>query len=134
MRMIAPVTLAASLVIAGSAQAKPPLRDVKEIDDRMYAVGLAIEISDRCDAIEPRTLKGLAYLWDLKARASKLGYSDDEIEAYVRGEDEIERMRKRGNAYMRSLDLDPSNDQDLCTLGRAEIERGSQTGAFLRAK
>ena len=49
-------------LVAGPAWAdsKPPLRDVHEIDNAMLWVALAIEIRDQCDAIGPRTLKGLS--------------------------------------------------------------------------
>ena len=129
---ICALTLSAGL--ANAAVALPPLRDVPEIDDNMLWVALAIEISERCDSIAPRTLKGLNFLWQLKSRASDLGYSDDDIRTYVENDAEKDRIRKRGEAYVRARGLDPENDADLCTLGREEIEKGSQVGAFLRAK
>lgn len=129
---ICALTLSAGL--ANAAVALPPLRDVPEIDDNMLWVALAIEISERCDSIAPRTLKGLNFLWQLKSRASDLGYSDDDIRTYVENDAEKDRIRERGEAYVRARGLDPENDADLCTLGREEIEKGSQVGAFLRAK
>ncbi|MCM2560865.1 DUF5333 domain-containing protein [Lutimaribacter sp. EGI FJ00015] len=131
------LTLAAAALTAGLANAAlalQPLRDVPEIDDNMLWVALAIEISDRCDSIAPRRLKGLSFLWELKERASDLGYSDDVIRAYVDSEAEKDRIRERGEEYMRVRGLDPTNDDDLCELGRDEIQKGSQIGAFLRAK
>lgn len=126
--------LAAALTLAGGAQAKTPLREQKEIDDKMLWVALALEISDRCEAIGPRTLTGLGYLWSLKSEASKLGYTDDEIRAYVKSDAEKARMRGRGEAYVRAQGLDPKSDADLCTLGTREMEKGSQIGAFLKEK
>jgi len=123
--------LAAVMAVPMAAAAKPALRDVKEIDDRMLWVALAIEISDRCESISPRTLKGLAYLYSLKNRAEALGYTEAEIKAYVDSDAEKARMRKRGEAYVRAQGLDPDSDADLCTLGKREIGKGSQIGAFL---
>lgn len=127
---LAAVLLALPAVAAG----KPPLREVSQIDDRMLWVAIAIEISDRCDAIDPRTLRGLNYLWTLRSEARNLGYSTAEIKAYVDSEAEKTRMRARGEAYMRARGLNPENNADLCTLGQAEIAKGSQIGAFLRMK
>lgn len=126
----------AALLLATPAMAagKPALRDVPQIDDRMLWVALAIEISDRCDRIDPRTVRGLSYLWETRAQAQKLGYSHAEIKAYVDSEAEKARMRGRGEAYVRSHGLNPDNDADLCKLGQAEIAKGSQIGAFLRMK
>lgn len=136
MRMRRSIVFAAAAAVGlGSiAAAKTPLREVREIDDKMLWVALALEISDRCEVIAPRTLRGLGYLWDLKSEASKLGYSDEEIRAYVRSDAEKARMRQRGEAYVRAKGLDPESDADLCTLGRQEMEKGSQIGAFLKEK
>lgn len=117
---------------ATPAMAKPPLRNVAEIDDNMLWVALAIEISDRCDSIAPRTLKGLAFLSDLQGRAKSLGYSSDEIKAYVKSGEEKARIRARGESYVRAKGLDPKNNQDLCTLGRDEMSKSSQIGVLLR--
>jgi len=122
--------LAAPVMAAG----KPALRDVAQIDDRMLWVALAIEISDRCDRIEARTLRGLSYLFEVRSQARDLGYSPAEIKTYVDSKDEKARMRGRGEAYVRSHGLNPQNDADLCKLGQAEIAKGSQIGAFLRMK
>jgi len=122
--------LAAPAVAAG----KPPLRDVPQIDDRMLWVAIAIEIGDRCATIAPRTARGLNYLWSLRNEARRMGYTDAEIRAYVDSKAEKDRMRGRGEAYVRAHGLNPENDADLCKLGQAEIAKGSQIGAFLRLK
>ncbi len=122
----------AAAAAAATAGPLPPLREVKEIDDRMLRVALAVEISDRCDELAPRTLRGLSYVLSLRSRATALGYSDAGIRAYVRSDAEKARMRKRGEAYVRALGLDPTSDADLCTLGRREIEKGTLTGALLK--
>ncbi|WP_375690532.1 DUF5333 domain-containing protein [Pseudooceanicola sp. LIPI14-2-Ac024] len=131
---LASISLAALMALPAAAEARPPLRDVPEIDDKMLWVALAYEISDRCEAIAPRTLTGLGYLWDLKAQANKLGYSNDEIKEYVRSDAEKARMRVRGEAYVRARGLNPDSDADLCRLGTQEMEKGTQIGAFLKEK
>ena len=127
---------AVALVLALPAMAagKPDLRDLPEIDDSMLWVALAIEISDRCPTIEPRTMRGLNYLWSIRSRAQALGYTPSEIKAYVDSDAEKARMRARGEAYVRAQGLNPRKDADLCKLGQAEIAKGSQIGAFLRLK
>ncbi|MFD1509005.1 DUF5333 domain-containing protein [Lacimonas salitolerans] len=136
MRMIAALVLAVGLSggLAQAATAQPPLRDVPQIDNQMLWVALAIEISERCDSIAPRTLRGLNYLWSIRSQASDLGYSDAQIRDYVKSDAEKARIRARGEAYVRNHGLDPAKDADLCQLGRDEIQKSSQIGAFLRAK
>ncbi|MGI3168170.1 DUF5333 domain-containing protein [Pseudooceanicola sp. C21-150M6] len=128
--MIATTALVA--LTAGAALAKIPLRDVAEIDRPMFSVAMAIEISDKCDDIGRRTLKGLAFLNDLRIKAKDMGYTDDEIKAYVRSDDEKARMRAMGEAYMRQKGLDPEVEANLCVLGKQEIAANSQIGAFLK--
>ena len=129
-------TTLTALTLAGMtatwAMAKTPLRDVPEIDNSMFAVGVAIEISNRCEEIQPRTVKGLAFLWDLASKARSMGYTNAEIEAYRKSDEEKARIRAMGETYMRSKGLDPAVDADLCTLGRQEMAANSQIGAFLR--
>lgn len=128
--------LAASLVMAGGAyaDAKPPLREVKEIDDNLLWVGIAHEISKKCDEIDARTLKGLTYLNSLRRKAREMGYTHQEIEEYHSSKAEKARVRAKGEAYVKSKGLDPENAEDLCALGHAEIARNSTIGIFLKAK
>lgn len=141
MRLIVTTTTAVTLAIAsavglnaGAAMARPPLSEVKEIDTDMLWVALAIEISDTCGDIAPRTLKGLATLNSLRSRASALGYSSQEIKAYVQSDVEKARIRSLGEAYVKSKGLNPADSGDLCALGFAEIDRNSQIGVLLKAK
>ncbi|WP_323783505.1 DUF5333 domain-containing protein [Thalassovita sp.] len=136
MKMIPMSALALGLVLttAASAEAKLPLRDVPKIDNNMLWVALAIEISDKCDQIKPRTLKGLLFLNSLKNTARAMGYSDAEIKEYVKSDEEKARMRDRGEAYVKSKGLNPADTGDLCTLGHAEIAQNSQVGVLLKAK
>ena len=129
--------LALALFLPGAARASndlPPLREVEEIDRNMLWVALAIEISDKCDQIAPRNLKGLLVLNDLRGQARNLGYSNAQIEEYATSDAEKARMRELGEQYVKSQGLDPDVTADLCSLGSAEIARNSRIGALLKAK
>jgi hypothetical protein len=127
------VILAALLIapLAGGANAKS-LRDEPTIDGPMLNVAIAIEISDKCSSIDARKLKGLNFLWSLKTKAAGLGYSDDQIKAYVESDAEKSRIRALGEAYVRAAGLNPTSDADLCTLGQQEIAAKSLIGSLLR--
>ena len=128
------VFVGATLALSVAAVAKPPLRDVKEIYDPLYWAVVAFEISEVCDSIEPRKLKGVADGWGLVRKARKLGYTDDEIKAFIKSDEEKERMRQRGDAYLKHKGASLDNPESVCALGRAEIERNSAIGVYLRAK
>lgn len=117
---------------ATAATAKVPLRDVPEIDNPMFSVAMAYEISEKCETIEPRKLKGLNFLFGLAAKAKDMGYTTAEIDAYRKSDVEKARMRAKGEAYMATKGLDPKSNEDLCKLGQMEMAAGSQIGSFLR--
>ncbi|KUJ79313.1 DUF5333 domain-containing protein [Ruegeria profundi] len=115
------------------AEAKPPLRDVKEIDDELYYIAIANEISEYCPSISGRRLKAIGVMWGLKSTANNLGYSDDEIRAYVESDAEKDRMRAKGEAYLAQNGVSYEDQNSFCALGRKEIERNSAVGVYLRA-
>ncbi|SFI56973.1 DUF5333 domain-containing protein [Celeribacter neptunius] len=128
------IPLALALVSGAAAAAElPPLREVAEIDRNMLWAGLAVEVGDECPTIDVKKIKGLSFLWGLKNRASDLGYSDDEIRAYVESDSEELRIRRLGEDYVRAAGFDPKTPEGLCAFGEAEIARGSIIGSFLRS-
>lgn len=135
MTLVRMTALVAALCVALPVQAqdKPHLRDVKEIDDPLYFIAVANEIDEQCDSISGRRLMAINVLWKLKSRANELGYSDDEIRAYVESDAEKNRMRARGEAYIASKGVTYDKPESFCTLGRAEIARNSAIGVYLRA-
>ncbi len=129
--------LAAVLVAVSpslGASGLPPLREVPRIDDGLLAVGIADEIRKRCDGIDARMFRALRTLSDLKSEARAMGYSDDQIEAYVTSKAEKARMKARGAAYLAAHGASLQDTESLCALGRDEIAKGSQIGALLKEK
>lgn len=119
---------------AGAALAKPPLREVKEIDDAIFWGVVAYEISEQCPTIAARQLKAVSDLWSLGRKAEKMGYSREEIKTYIRSDEEKARMRKRGEALFASKGVSYDDPQSFCTFGQSEIERNSAIGVYLKAK
>ncbi len=115
------------------AEAKPPLRDVKEIDDELYYIAVANEISKYCPSIAGRRLKAIGVMWGLRSKANRLGYSDGEIRAYVDSDAEKARMRAKGEKYLAQNGVSYEKTETFCALGRKEIERNSAIGVYLRA-
>ncbi|WP_418591951.1 DUF5333 domain-containing protein [Ponticoccus sp. (in: a-proteobacteria)] len=125
----------AALILAMTAvqaQAKPPLRDVPEIDNGLMAIAIADEIRKKCDGIEPRLVRAMSQLNTLKGMARDMGYSNDEIDDYVTSKAEKERMRKKAEAYLSSQGVNAKDRAALCAYGKADIARGGPVGSFLR--
>lgn len=115
-----------------SAQAKPPIREVPELYDPLFYIAVADEIRKKCPTISERRVKGIAALWGLRNKANRMGYSDKEIEAFYESEAERARMARRGEAYLAQFGADRDNPESLCAFGRAEIERNSAIGVYLK--
>ncbi|OED48863.1 DUF5333 domain-containing protein [Leisingera sp. S232] len=134
MHALIAVGLSIFVAVPAAALAKQSLRDVKEIEDPLFAVAIAKEVADHCDDISPRYLKGLGELRRLKARANSLGYSDADIRAYIESDAEKARMRAKGETLLAQSGVDYGQPETFCAYGRAEIEKNSAIGVLLRAK
>lgn len=134
LRTLTAAALACAVALPGAALAKPPLRDVAEIENPLFAVAMAKEVADHCDAIAPRYFKGLGELRRLKARANDLGYSDAEIRSYIESDAEKARMRAKGERLLAQNGVSYGEPETFCAYGRAEIEKNSAIGVLLRAK
>lgn len=122
-----------ALAIPQIVAAKPTLRDVKPIDDGLFAIGLADQIRKNCPVISARVLPALGALQDLQSKARALGYTQAEIDAHVDSDIEKDRLRARGAQYLASKDLN-TDQAGYCALGKEEIARNSTVGVLLRAK
>lgn len=132
---VTPLALIAVLVLpATSALAKPSLRDVPEIEEPLFAVAMAKEVSDHCDSLGARFFKGLGELRRLRSRANELGYADSEIRAYIESDTEKARMRARGEKLLSQSGVSYEDPETFCAFGRAEIKKNSAIGVLLRAK
>lgn len=134
LRMGALAALVALALPVAALGARPPLREVPEIDDALLWIAIANEIDKRCDRLAGRRLKAIGIMWGLRSRANALGYSDTEIRAYVESDFEKSRMRARGNAYVAAHGASFEQPQTFCTLGRAEMKKNSAIGVLLKAK
>ena len=132
--LMAAVIGVATAAPASSAAERPHLRDVDEINDGLFAVAIAREIKDYCPDISARYFRAFNVLANLKRKALKLGYSEDEVKAYVENDEEKARMRARGEAYLAANGVSYDDPQSFCALGREEIKKSSQIGVLLRAK
>ncbi|WP_298912798.1 DUF5333 domain-containing protein [uncultured Roseobacter sp.] len=132
-KMIMTMVTAGAVFVTGVAAANPPLREVKSIDDGLFAIGLADQIRKNCPVISARIFRALGALQDLNAQAEALGYTKKEIDAHVDSDVEKDRLRARAADYMAAQGL-KVDEAGYCALGKAEIARNSTIGVLLREK
>ena len=127
----AALALVSALPEGAFAQGLPPLGEVDVVTEGLIQTAIAYEIDRVCDELDGRRLQGIAYLWSLHGQARRLGYSSDEIDAFI--DDDAEKDRLEGIARERlsgmgAVEGDPAT---YCAIGRAEIASGSQVGRLL---
>lgn len=125
---------ATSGMIAGSAAALPALSDVKEVRDPLIITAVAWEISETCDTIRPRKIRGIQYLYGIRSKALKLGYTSAQIEAYVDDKAEKDHIEGLARQQLRVMirDIGKTADPDAnCALGREQIKKNTLIGRLL---
>jgi len=130
MKTIATLLFAAALS-AGSAQAQSP-SDVTEVTEGLIAVGMAIELSDKCDDVSARRLRGVNFLFSLRDVLKDEGFTNAQIDAYVDDRAEKDRLEAIARARLAELGVSTSDSSSYCTVARAQMAQGTQVGQLLR--
>lgn len=143
-RVIAGAVLTAALALGGfgdaSAQARTQdevnqsLRADPEIYAGLFSMGIAHGIRENCPAIEARNLRAHALALSLYNRARSLGFSRDEIRAFLDDRGEKELLRRVVTQYLTERGVQEADPETFCAQGRAEIAARSQAGTLLRAR
>lgn len=127
------IVIALALALAaGSASAKPPLKEVAYVRDGIVHVGMAYELSENCDSVRARLFRGLGFLQSLKGHAARLGYSEEEIDAYVNDRDEKKRLEAIARAQLSELGVVEGEEATYCAVARDQIAANTRVGWLLR--
>ena len=124
--------LAASALTA-TAQDLLPLNKEKQINSSLLSAAIGAIIQDKCTTISPRLLLAIWKAKSLQRYALNIGYTQEEIEAFVNSKVEKRRMRRAANSYLRANGVVKNEEATYCAAGRAEIAAGSLTGKLLRS-
>lgn len=125
--------IALSLTLAVPAFAREPIRENKQIYNTLLQGFIGDQIADNCPTMEARTLRALGELNKLRNTALKMGYSADEIRAFVRDKAEKARGKADAAAWLAAKGAVPGKAAAYCTVGEAEIARNSLIGYLLRS-
>ena len=124
--------IATLTLVSSAALAKPPLREVSEVDDGVMHIAIADEIRKSCDDISARLIRAYSTLSSLKSLARDLGYSDEEIEDYVTSKDEKTRMRAKAERFLAANGVSADDTPGLCRFGKRQIQSQTEIGRLLR--
>jgi len=126
------VAFALCCVPAPAIAAKGLAHEV-EINEGLIAISMANAVRETCPSISARLLRAWFYITSLEAEARSLGYSPQEVSAFVK--DPVEKSRVLSIAQKRLADhgVIPDQPATYCTFGLAEIQAGSAIGKLLKA-
>lgn len=119
-------------VMAGATAANPEIGQVTHITEGLINTAIAYEIDRVCDSISGRRIDGINFLWSLKEHANELGFSDDEVRAYVDNRAEQDRLEAIARDRLRDMGAVEGQPETYCSVGRAEMAARSDIGRFLR--
>jgi hypothetical protein len=123
------LALALSL-LAGVAQALPPLRDNAHVTQRLVGARIGDVIRRTCPSIHPRIITFMIETNRLKSYVLSLGYTEAEIEAFIEDKAEQARIKALAAAYMKANGVVEGDVESYSRMGRAEIARSSITGSM----
>lgn len=119
-------------IFAGASAAEPALHDETTINEPIIDIGIAIEISDQCRSIAARTFAGIALLNQLERQARALGYSSEQIDAYIHDRTEKRRLIAIARARLAEWGAVEGDGASYCAVGRAQMAANTQVGSLLR--
>ena len=129
------VILLALLVLfpaSAIAEDRLPMNQDPELERGLRLVAQGHFVRKYCDSVSPRVFRAYGLLNSLKSRAEELGYSEEEMEAYV--DDPTEKARVEGLA---KLDLEAmgavfGQPDTFCDVAKTQIAAGRGFGWYFR--
>lgn len=127
------IVLAALMAVATPALALDPLPDEAHINDSLRAGRIGDVIRKTCPSISARMFTVLGKIEDLKRYAMAKGYSREEVEAFIKNDDQKTRIKAEAAAYLAEAGAVEGDAESYCRVGRDEIAKGSLVGELLRS-
>ena len=117
-----------------SVNAKTLLINNVEIWNSLLKISVANKVSEDCESIDARKIKGLMALLEVKNVARNLGYTSDEIGEFVNSEENRERLSKQTDEFFKDNGVNMENSNAICEFGMNEINEKTPIGSLLRIK
>jgi predicted transcriptional regulator len=75
----------------------------------------------------------LSKLNDLEDYARDKGYTEADVKAFLKDKTEKTRIKASAKTYLANAGAVDGDAESYCTVGRAEIEKGTLAGSLLRS-
>ena len=117
-----------------SINAKTLLINNVEIWNSLLKISVANKVSEDCESIDAKKIKGLMALLEVKNVARNLGYTSDDIGEFVNSEENRERLSKHTDEFFKDNGVNMENSNAICEFGMNEINEKTPIGSLLRIK
>ena len=137
MRHLLGACIAATALLSAPvvADERVRLQDDRVIDNGLTLVAAGGYIRRNCrDEISQRKIKAFNFMLGLKNRANELGYSDDEIRAYLDNPEEKERVEGQARRYLAYYGADFEDKQTICEAAKIEIAAERGVGRYFQLR
>ena len=131
--LIRTTLIAALLSLSTPAFALPPLGQDDHVTGTLVSAAIGEEIRNKCSNISARLIRALGKARELERYAVNQGYSEAEVKAFLKSKPERARIISLARAYMAKNGVVEGQEATYCSLGRAEIAKGTLTGFLLFA-
>jgi hypothetical protein len=132
MRSVRSLALVLALMpVAAAADAMADLRANAHISERLLAAQIGDIIRRNCGSISPRYLYVYSEGRKLNQYALDLGFTQDQIDAYVSNPDEKARVLQEAKDYLAAHGVKDGDEASYCAVGRSEIAAKSIIGSLL---
>ena len=121
--------------VLGTALSTPAIAspaDVPRVTEGLISAAMVIRLGKRCDSVSVRRLRGLNFLHGLRQHLRDMGYTNQEIDAYIDDEDEEERLEDIAFQRLRDLGAIDDDGPSHCAVARSQMAQGTLVGSFLR--
>lgn len=117
---------------AGATAVRSDLSQESEITEALINAAMAYGIQEYCPEIDLREIRAINDGFALIERAREMGYSDDEIRAYVDNDAEKARIEAIARQRLLAMGAVEGRSDTICAIGYAEIAKESAIGNLLR--
>ena len=112
------------------ADDRVPLNEDPVLENGLRVMAQGYWIRKNCDEVSLRVFKSWGLVNSLKSRGRSLGYSDDELRAYLDNKNEQKRVEELARAEMRSFGLDFDNPKTFCKVAKMKVSEDQGFGRY----
>lgn len=122
-----------AMLVAGAADALPPLEQDEVVRRELFGAGVAYEIFMNCPTMDARWFRVLGRAKKLENRVKSMGYTQADIERTINSKKNQQELARAIEAYLAKKGVRKGDTAAYCRLGAEEIAGNTFSGYLLRA-